>query len=405
MNLVRSTLRLEVSTSHQASRSMHNSIMRTARVIGIALVVCTFIGLLEASQVYFMSAQAGRPLSWRRSAAVTMPSWFVLAALVPFVVAVARRFPLETLRRPTTVLAHIGAAVAYSVVNLSLAGYLSDFVFSDTGMRYGFITNLWRLLALYFTMVLVQYFSVVGIYYAFVYNRRYREKERAAAELTVKASLLEASLSRANLEALRMQLNPHFLFNTLNTVSVLALKGEKHRVSRMVSRLSDLLRLSLENDRQTLSLKEELEFLERYLEIEQVRFKDRLSISMEVEPAAYDAEVPSLMLQPIVENAVKYGFSQTIGPGQISIQCRVRDGMLEIDVGDTGPGLPEGRAPSAGTGVGLANTRARLEQLFGRNYVLELVNRPEGGTQVRIRFPYAPAPIRSTHMQQLAGNA
>jgi sensor histidine kinase YesM len=384
---------------------MHNSIKRTARVVGVALVVCTIIGLIEASQVYFMSAQAGRPLSWTRSVAVTMPSWFVLAALVPFVVAVARRFPLETLTRPTTVLAHVLAAIAYSVLNLMLAGWLSDFVFSDLGMRYGFITNLWRLLAQYFTMVLVQYFSVVGIYYAFIYNRRYREKERAAAELTVKASLLEASLSRANLEALRMQLNPHFLFNTLNTVSVLALKGEKQRVSRMVSRLSDLLRLSLENDRQTLSLKEELEFLERYLEIEQVRFKDRLSISVSVEPEAYDAEVPSLMLQPIVENAVKYGFSQTIGPGQIAIECRVRDGMVEIDVSDTGPGLPDSRAQSGGTGVGLSNTRARLEQLYGGNFVLELVNRPEGGAQVRLRFPYAPAPIRTTHMQQLAGNA
>jgi sensor histidine kinase YesM len=384
---------------------MQNSLRKTARIVGVALVVCTLIGLLEASQVYFMSARAGRPISFGRSAATTMPSWFVLAALVPFVIAIARRFPLDTLRRPSTVLAHLGAAVTYSVVNLLLAGLLSDFVFSDLGQRYGFLGNFWRLLAMYFTMVLVQYFSVVGIYYAYIYNRRYREKERAAAELQVRASQLEASLSRANLEALRMQLNPHFLFNTLNTVSVLALKGEKQRVSRMVSRLSDLLRLSLENDRQTLSLREELEFLERYLEIEQVRFKDRLSVNVDVEPAAYDAEVPSLMLQPIVENAVKYGFSQTIGPGEISIDCRVNGDTVEIDVSDTGPGLPDSRVQSGGTGVGLANTRARLEQLYGGHYTLELVNRPEGGAQVRVRFPFVPAPVSSSQMSQLAGNA
>jgi sensor histidine kinase YesM len=375
------------------------------RIVGIALVVCTAIGLLEASQVYYMNAQAGRPLAFSRAAAYTMPSWFVLAALVPFVIAIARRFPLETLHRPTTLLAHALAAVVYSIVNLLLAGWLSDFVFSDSGLRYGFMTNLWRLLAQYFTMVLVQYVGVVGVYYAFVYNRRYREKARAAAELQVRASQLEASLSRANLEALRMQLNPHFLFNTLNTVSVLALKGEKQRVSRMVSRLSDLLRLSLENDRQTLSLREELEFLERYLEIEQVRFKDRLSVKVDVEPAAYDAEVPSLMLQPIVENAVKYGFSQTIGPGEISIDCRVNGDTVEIDVSDTGPGLPESRVQSGGTGVGLTNTRARLEQLYGGHYSLELVNRPEGGAQVRVRFPFIPAPVSSAQMSQLAGNA
>lgn len=405
MNLRASSLRLEVITSNQASQRMHNSINRTLRVIGIALVVCTLIGLLEATQVYFMSARAGRPMAFSRSAAITMPSWFVLAALMPFVIAIARRFPLESLRRPATLLTHAAAAIAYSLLNLLIAGWLSDFVFTDLGARYGFIGNFWRLLGMYFTLVLMQYFSVVGIYYAFVYNRRYREEARAAAELQVRASQLEASLSRANLEALRMQLNPHFLFNTLNTVSVLALKGEKQRVSRMVSRLSDLLRLSLENDRQTLSLREELEFLERYLEIEQVRFKDRLSVKVDVQPAAYDAEVPSLMLQPIVENAVKYGFSQTIGPGEISIDCRVNGETVEIDVSDTGPGLPDNRVQSGGTGVGLTNTRARLEQLYGGNFTLELINRPEGGAQVRIRFPFSPAPVSSSHMSQLAGNA
>jgi two-component system, LytTR family, sensor kinase len=404
MNLRPSHLRLESITSNQASQRMQNSLKRSAKIAGIALAVCTVIGLIEASQLFFMSARAGRPMSWGRSAGATMPSWFVMAALVPFVIAVARRFPLESLRRPTALLAHVLATIVYAAVNLALTGWISDYILYN-GMSVGFLSNLWRLFAQYFTMVMVQYWGVVGVYYAFMYNRRYREKERAAAELAIRASQLEASLSRANLEALRMQLNPHFLFNTLNTVSVLALKGEKQRVSRMVSRLSDLLRLSLENDRQTLSLKEELEFLERYLEIEQVRFKDRLSVSIDVDPAAYEAEVPSLILQPIVENAVKYGFSQTIGPGEISIECHVIDGMLEINVRDTGPGLPESRVASGSTGVGLSNTRARLEQLYGGNFVLELSNREEGGAQVHVRFPYSPAPVRNTHLQQLAGNA
>ena len=404
MNLRSSAVRLEVITPDQASRGMHNYIKRSARIVGIAVVICTVIGLLEATQVYFMSARAGRPLSWSRSVGATMPSWFVLAALVPFVVAVARRFPLETLRRPSTVVAHVVAAVVYSLLNLTISGWISDFVLYD-GMAVGFVRNLWRLIGQYFTVVLVQYFSVVGVFYAFMYNKRYREKERAAAELAVRTSQLEASLSLANLEALRMQLNPHFLFNTLNTVSVLALKGEKQRVSRMLSRLSDLLRLSLENDRHTLSLREELEFLDRYLEIEQVRFKDRLSVTVNVDPAAYDAEVPSLLLQPIVENAVKYGFSQTIGPGEISIDCRTDGETVEINVMDTGPGMPESRVQGAGTGVGLANTRARLEQLYGSHYTLELSNRPEGGARVRVCFPFTPAAVRDASVAQLAGNA
>ena len=402
MNFKPYAVKLEVISSNSTSQRMHMAIKRTARIVGVALVIATIVGLVEATQVYFMTARLGQPLSWTRSMSATMPSWFVLAALVPVVIAVAQRFPLESLKRPLAIAAHLAASLVYAVISISITSWISDFVLYDAGRS--FMENLSILLSRYFTIVVVQYWSVVGIYYAYLFNRRWREKERAAAELAVHASQLEASLSRANLEALRMQLNPHFLFNTLNTVSVLALKGEKQRVSRMVSRLSDLLRLSLENDRQTLSLKEELEFLERYLEIEQVRFKDRLTVSIDVEPAAYDAEVPSLLLQPIVENAVKYGFSQTIGPGEISIQCRVRNEMLEIDVNDTGPGLPDSRPQSGGTGVGLANTRARLEQLYAGQFVLDLVDRPEGGAQVRVRFPYMPAPV-TTAMQQLAGNA
>jgi sensor histidine kinase YesM len=304
------------------------------------------------------------------------------------VLAVCRRYPVETLRQPRSILVHIGAAITFAWVHLFLAGWLSDFVFYHMKMPISIMRNQWRLFALYFVGETLYYVGIAAVYFAYDYGRRYREKERTASELALKASRLEASLSRANLEALRMQLNPHFLFNTLNTVSVLSLKGEKQRVARMLSRLGDLLRLSLENDRQTLSLKEELGFLERYLEIEQVRFRDRLSVSIEVDEAAYDAEVPSLILQPIVENAVKYGFSQTLGPGNVSIDCRVKANMLELEVTDTGPGFPASRAQSPGTGVGLANTRARLEQMYGANYTMETTNRQEGGAVVRIRMPY-----------------
>jgi sensor histidine kinase YesM len=359
---------------------------RVLRYAVIATVSATLIGFLEATQVYLGRAGSGRPLAWSRSLSTTLPSWFVLAALIPLVVLVAKRFPLETLKTWRGVAVHFMAAVGFAAAELGLTGFLSDYVFYRTDMP--FLPNLWRLFGVYFVGEILRYGGIVSVYFALEYSRRYREKERTAAELALKASRLEASLTRANLEALRMQLNPHFLFNTLNTVSVLALKGERQRVARMLSRLSDLLRLSLENDRQTLSLREELDFLERYLEIEQVRFKDRLSIDMDVEPAAYEAEVPTLVLQPIVENAIRYGFSQTTGPGRVSIACRVRAGMLELEVSDTGPGFPESRTHNASTGVGIANTRARLEQLYGSNFTFELTNRPQGGACVRIRLPY-----------------
>jgi two-component system, LytTR family, sensor kinase len=366
---------------------MKASAARVIRYTLVALVAATLVGLAEATQVHTGMANAGRSVTWARSLSATMPSWYVLAALIPLVILVARRFPVETLKTPRSLAAHFLAAIVFALVHLAISGYLSDFLFDGT-YSFKFSVAMWRLISMYFVGEITQYMGIVGVYFAYDYARRYREKERATAELALKASRLEASLTRANLEALRMQLNPHFLFNTLNTISVLALKGERQRVSRMLSRLGDLLRLSLENDRQTISLREELGFLERYLEIEQVRFRDRLGVSIDVDDAAYEAEVPSLILQPIVENALKYGFSQTLGPGRVSITCRVRSNTLELDVADTGPGFPQNRVSSASTGVGIANTRARLEQLYGATYTLELTNRKEGGALVLIRIPY-----------------
>ena len=379
---------------------MNSSVRRYSRYVAFAIAGATVIGLAEATQVRMGGQLVGRPMTWSRSLVVTMPSWYVLALLLPAVLWVARKFPVDSLRQARSWIVHLICAVIFSVVHLAVSGWLSDYVLYKN-MPLPFTTDLWRLLQQYFIGEVLQYGGIVAVYFAIDYGRRYREKERTASELALKASRLESSLTRANLEALRMQLNPHFLFNTLNTVSVLALKGERQRVARMLSRLSDLLRLSLENDRQSLSLKEEIDFLERYLEIEQVRFKDRLSVAMEIDEAALEAEVPSLILQPIVENAIKYGFSQTIGPGSVSIRCRVKGSMLEMEVADTGPGFPESRAHSAGTGVGIANTRARLEQLYGSQFSLEMTNRAEGGALVRVRIPH----LRSSHDQMMARQA
>ena len=162
-----------------------------------------------------------------------------------------------------------------------------------------------------------------------------------------------------------MQLNPHFLFNTLNTISVLAMKGERSKVVRMINRLSDLLRLSLENNRQTVTLGEEVDFLQRYLEIEQVRFRDRLTVSVDVPEDLLDAEVPSLVLQPIVENAVVHGVSRQLEGGSIEITARRNGAQVVLTVHDSGPGFGD-EGGRNGTGVGLSNTAARLEAVVRR---------------------------------------
>jgi signal transduction histidine kinase len=354
-----------------------------ALAIGVGLV----IGIAEAAQLYAGAHATGRTVSFARAASATMPSWFVMVMLLPFVAWTTHAFPLERGRWVRASAVHIPASAIYAFVNIVMAGWLSDYVFNPEPFELGFGANLTRLLSLYFVLDITYYWLFVGAFTAVDYRRKFREKERAASDLTLKASRLEGSLARANLEALRMQLNPHFLFNTLNTISVLALKGERQNVVRMLTRLSDLLRLALENSEQVVPLSEELIFLDPYIEIEQVRFKDRLQVVQHVDPETLDAEVPSLILQPFVENAVRHGIAQQPGPGLIEIHARRRGEKLEIEVTDTGPGFHE-LPDTSRRGVGLANARARLDQLYGSAQSLELGNGPNGGAFVRAVLPF-----------------
>jgi two-component system, LytTR family, sensor kinase len=354
--------------------------------IGVTLVAL-LLGLAEAMQVHFGAGLAGRPVTWHRALSATMPSWLVSVAFLPLIIAAARRYTMQKGRRLRDLARHVPLSFAYAIGHLALASWLSDYVlYRQHPLPY--LTNLYRLLAVYLLMQIFFYWAFVVAVWAYDYYLKYREHERAAARLELRASRLEAGLAHANLETLRMQLNPHFLFNTLNTISVLALKGEGRTVARMLSRLSELLRMVLENTQQVTSLRDELEVLDRYLEIEQVRFRDRLTVSMDVDPEVLDAEVPSLVLQPIVENAIWHGIAQMPGEGRIEVGARRADGRLVVRVRDTGPGFGVPARPSRKHGVGLANTRARLEQLYGDEHELSLTNAPDGGAVVTLALPF-----------------
>lgn len=347
----------------------------------------TLVGLLEAAQVYTGLAATGVPISWPRALRSTMPSWYVLVALLPVIAWLIRRFPFDPDRWQRSLPVHMLAAVLFAFLHVTVSSWLSQYVLTGGAEVWSLRENLSRLLTLFFVLELVTYFAVVGAYAAYDYSRRFREREAHAAQLALRASRLEASLSRATLDALRMQLNPHFLFNTLNAISVMAMKGERQGVGRMIMLLSDLLRLSLDNRQQFVALRDELHILDRYLEIENVRFGDRLTLERAVDPDALDAEVPSLLLQPLVENAIHHGISRQVGPGVVRVEAAVvDDAWLELRVLDTGPGI-DAAAQRNGTGVGLANTRARLEELYGGSHVLTLSSRPEGGGCVVVRLP------------------
>ena len=326
--------------------------------------------------------------------AITFPGWYILVPLVPAVLWVSSRFPLAPGRWGRALLVHVPACIAFVLTFLSLASLLSDYVFAPMTVPSGespfpdFWSNLGRLVAMQFSQWVGFYWLIVGSHHTFFYLRHAMQRDREAAELALRTSRLEAGMAQATLRALNMQLQPHFLFNTLNAISVLAAKGEREQTVRLIGRMSDLLRMSLENTSQTVPLVRELEFAQRYLDIEQVRFADRMTVRFDVAPDTLGAQVPSMVLQPLVENAVKHGIARRRAAGRIEVRARREGETLELSVRDDGPGFAA-EQPGGRTGVGLSNTRARLEQLYGaEGFEMYRGGGPGGGALVRITLPF-----------------
>jgi LytS/YehU family sensor histidine kinase len=222
---------------------------------------------------------------------------------------------------------------------------------------------------------LLVYWIIVVISHAADYYQRYREGELRA--------------SQAQLQALKMQLHPHFLFNALHSISALV-HIDPDAADKMIARLGDFLRLTLESSAaQVVPLRQEIEFLNCYLEIERIRFRDRLTTHIDVDPQLLDCGVPNLILQPIVENAIRHGVSQRAAHGHVELRASRAGALLRLEVRDNGRGLPEGAEAcrSSKGGVGLANTRARLQQLYGAGYSFDLANSPAGGVVVTMEIP------------------
>jgi signal transduction histidine kinase len=333
-------------------------------------------GVIVTGQTWALAAQLGQPQSLLQVLPVAFSGAGVWAALTIFVFAVSRRFPLDRKPRRRAVLAHLiaGPSVAAAEVMLGYAiGILSGWI--DPSAQPFMVNFFWR----GFPFNLVVYWLLAGVAHGFTFYRRYRLREAEAARLT-------ARLARAELDLLRSQLHPHFLFNTLTAISALMHRDVK-AADRMVARLSELLRAALDHDsEQEVSLQEELAFLAAYLEIERARLGDRLAVELDVQPNVLDARVPHMILQPLVENAIQHGVAPRVAPGTVTIRARGRRGMLDIEVRDDGPGAPPGKSLLGG--VGLANTRARLEQMYGDDYSFEPGNAPGGGFRVALAIPF-----------------
>ena len=339
----------------------------------------TLIGVLMASQDYIRNLRANNSIEWHRLLLLELPFAYMWALLTPVLVWFARRFPFERRRWLRSLFVHVFTSLLLSVITITGIHAFSLYLFASQSERHLVFRRLFQSVLIFFDYYILIYWLILMMTQAVDYYSRYREEE-------LRSSQLQAQLAQAQLQALKMQLHPHFLFNTLHSIAALQ-RQDITAAGRMIVRLGDFLRLTLENSgAQEVSLQEELEFLKCYLEIERVRFQDRLTVSMEVEPQTLGALVPNLILQPIVENAIEHGIAPRAAPGRIDIRAKRSDGVLQMQVQDNGRGL--GNDGCSGEGLGLANTRARLERLYGAFYRLELVNVPEGGLRVILEVPF-----------------
>jgi hypothetical protein len=321
--------------------------------------------------------------------------------LTPLVYIFAIRYPIRRNNWRRRVLPYLGMGVLFCVAHIILRG-ITPYAIYEPKYR-DWTSAIWNAHSHHFGIqwdglrklflnnvvddITGTFVPIVLIANAVSYYRKYRDGE-------IQASQLEAQLAKAHLQSLKSQLQPHFLFNTMHSISALMLT-DVQAADRMITRLADLLRMNLESaGTQITTLSKELEFVNCYLSIEQVRFEDRLSVVVDVAPETLDARVPQLLLQPLVDNAVKHGISHRVAGGQIHIGAHRQNGDLKLEVRDNGPGLSTS-ASDRGCRIGLKVTRERLEALYGQNQCVELASPSEGGVSVLVSIPFETEPDSS----------
>ena len=326
--------------------------------------------------------------------ALPLVNQLIYALLTPFVFAFAVSHPVRRKDWLRDSVLHLPAAVAFSVSHVMLRGLvypvydlkMDRFAYAVWDPHTHVINFQWALLSRLFLynvdgQIFSAYVPIVLIANASWYYLESRKRERRALQL-------ETQLAQARLNVLKSQLQPHFLFNTMHSISALMLT-DVHAADRMMTRLSDLLRMSLESGAlQVTTLKRELEFVTVYLEIERIRFEDRLNVVIDIASETLDAEVPQLLLQPLVDNAVRHGISRRISGGEIRISAWRDAGNLFLQVRDNGPGFDDGAGGQTKPGLGLGATRERLMTLYGKDQSMDIRTAREGGVEVYVKIPF-----------------
>lgn len=330
-------------------------------------------------------------MDWVESVLMTMPRWLLYVPLAMGVAWVTTRFPLAigSLRRSVPV--HSCASLAFSALHLAACVVVYGFLIEGMPNRFPFRFGV--LVTVYLAIDLLVYWAIAGSWSAVHHDEMARRRELAEAEL-------RSQLSQARLDALQTQLNPHFLFNTLNATIALARLGRQREVVSTLENLGELLQLTLDRRLpREVPLSREIALLERYLDIQLIRFGDRLRVSWEIAPETRNVHVPSMVLLPIVENALQHGIDVQPGAGSIRIRAIVDENALQIEVDDNGPGW---RSGPTGHGIGLTNTRSRLEQLYGVASSLECRASEDGGARVVLRIPRRSDEVNATVRENTA---
>jgi two-component sensor histidine kinase len=359
--------------------------MRLVRSVSIGLIA-TWLGIAVffSARNVLVSGARDRPIEWQWDVYHEFIYALTWAAFTPLVLAAGRRWPLGEGSWWRTILRHsapMALLAPVQIVTSDVAHYFGlALVGKESGSLGAFFGGLGGGIVWGTLTGFLYYWLILGIQAAFLYQRMYREQRVAAAQL-------EGRLIEARLESLRLQLHPHFLFNTLNAISAFV-GADQERARRMIARLGELLRRTLDGGTSAeLPLAQELELLAPYLEIQRIRFGDRLSLELDIPDGVDGALIPTLMLQPLLENAVEHGVKRTRNGARVRLRAERLGDRLRLEIADNGPGPTRSH-----DGVGLANTRARLAGLYGEAHRFELKAVETGGTVVTIELPFRAAP-------------
>jgi sensor histidine kinase YesM len=345
---------------------------------GILLAIYTLQALLYVPQTYFSNIQANPSFTWLTALAVTLIPFYLFILLAPPVIWLAMRFTFESSVWLKSLLVHIPASLTFAVLHLILLP-LANTLLIEGRLIENYRSPLPRisLLLSFGAGNIVQYWIIVIVCQAVNYFRKFREREE--------------SLALAQLQALKTQLHPHFLFNTLNAISELVYE-DSAQAEKTITRLSELLRFSLKTDQaQEVPLHEELEFLRMYIEIQQTLLQERLQVRWRIAPETFNACVPSMILQPLVENSIRHGIAPLRSGGTIKIISTKENGWLVLNVEDDGLGLTDKSTNGKGVGIGLQNTQTRLKRLYGERHEFDLKMlsaKDRCGTWVEIKLPF-----------------